>query len=443
MCVDCAGFSVNRKPRVRTFMNILNDATLINGSSYGTSPVMTAGAAGVGIDDPHHIFTCFNCWQVKDSLWIVSHAVDTSAVDECLCCAQCLCGNLIDPSFARDRRITLRCGGDGCQLQLDAWTKGSKLVTSLVKDHTVNCPFRPVFCPKGCKAVLRRQDQSLHEESCPLSTRSFERESQKMQDVEKRLVIPASQMRYRQLANVPTTAVRKEARSVFQQGHHESLRQDAVIVCQRSTAAPVCDQTQNEENGSSPPAGSRPGVTSRRGEVPTALRRSSVESPASSLAETSFKQLTNGLNNGSPPRTYNMSDETLEQLEKARLALERECIKVPDGVSCLPDVIAQRINNEDAELRDRVEKLEELIVTTRAQLEKAFAENRNLRALLASEHKLHELHVTKLRDEVEILRSIVYRSFRQNTNSSSSDDSSHGTKMCSPKSTRQGSIVNK
>lgn len=35
MCVDCAGFSVNRKPRVRTFMNILNDATLINGSSYG------------------------------------------------------------------------------------------------------------------------------------------------------------------------------------------------------------------------------------------------------------------------------------------------------------------------------------------------------------------------------------------------------------------------
>lgn len=74
----------------------------------GTSPVMTAGAAGVGIDDPHHIFTCFNCWQVKDSLWIVSHAVDTSAVDECLCCAQCLCGNLIDPSFARDRRITLR-----------------------------------------------------------------------------------------------------------------------------------------------------------------------------------------------------------------------------------------------------------------------------------------------------------------------------------------------
>lgn len=103
-------------------------------------------------------------------------------------------------------------------------------------------------------------------------------------------------------------------------GHHESLRQDAVIVCQRSTAAPVCDQTQNEENGSSPPAGSRPGVTSRRGEVPTALRRSSVESPASSLAETSFKQLTNGLNNGSPPRAYNMSDETLEQLEKARLA---------------------------------------------------------------------------------------------------------------------------
>lgn len=58
---------------------------------------------------------------------------------------------------------------------------------------------------------------------------------------------------------------------------------------------------------------------------------------------------------------------------ETRNRLERECIKVPDGVSCLPDVIAQRINNEDAELRDRVEKLEELIVTTRAQLEKAFA----------------------------------------------------------------------
>lgn len=36
-------------------------------------------------------------------------------------------------------------------------------------------------------------------------------------------------------------------------------------------------------------------------------------------------------------------------------------------------------------------------------------EIRNLRALLASEDKLRKLHVTQLRDELEILKSFIFR----------------------------------
>lgn len=98
------------------------------------------------------------------------------------------------------------------------------------------------------------------------------------------------------------------------------------------------------------------------------------------------------------------------------------------------------MSNDDMPARDRIEKLEEVVATTRAQLEKAFVvitvlllyspflaanelnhdswvsnfqEIRNLRALLASENKLRELHVNKLRDEVELLKSYVYRSMGQ------------------------------
>ncbi|OQR69144.1 hypothetical protein BIW11_12444, partial [Tropilaelaps mercedesae] len=147
MCVDCIGFIVNRRPAVRTFVHIINDSPLMGGL-FGNSPQQGTGSDGAGRADPQQIFTCFNCWCVKDSLWIVSHIVDLGATDECLCCAECLCRNLADPAFARERRIALRCGGDGCRLQLDTWTKGSALIVSLVREHTANCPFRPVFCPK-------------------------------------------------------------------------------------------------------------------------------------------------------------------------------------------------------------------------------------------------------------------------------------------------------
>lgn len=42
-----------------------------------------------------------------------------------------------------------RCGGDGCALKLDTWTKAPELVVSFLKDHTEKCPSRPIFCPKG------------------------------------------------------------------------------------------------------------------------------------------------------------------------------------------------------------------------------------------------------------------------------------------------------
>ncbi|OQR66192.1 hypothetical protein BIW11_14320 [Tropilaelaps mercedesae] len=349
----------------------------------------------------------------------------------------------------------------------------------------------------GCKAVLRRQDLRLHDDSCPRSSRHFENELHKMEEVEKRLIMPSLQMRYHQLADEPTTAGRRssqpgncgstyvlcgiprnieDALSIVQPierpppvkamdaaafrvrstvppsetpAHrpslrpspaadpHETLRQEAINVSRRSSVVPVPDHDQSD--GSSP--GSRSGMRtsqsndSIRREALEVSRRSSWQNSGRSLSGADVKYSNGRANGVASSRTNGLSDETLEQLEKARLALERESIDVQDGVSYLPDVIAQRINNEDVELRDRVEKLEDLVATSRAQLEKAFAENRNLRALLASEHKLRELHVTKLRDEVEILRSMVYRSLRGGSNGDSCSSSSSSSTTTTGSST--------
>lgn len=284
-----------------------------------------------------------------------------------------------------------------------------------------------------------------------------------MEEVEQRLFVPPSQMRYHEIANVPTTTARREsswnvgnsspssggitriAEDSNGSNPHESLRREAISISRRSSVVPVVERSQVEVATASPRNGQQPrrltsegyqrsasicGETLRR-EALAISRRSSVQTGASNgTGSPKGYSMTNG-STASLPRNFGgasetdsrssdgqqsnghttrISDETLEQLEKARLALEKDCfLEAQDGVSYLPDVVAQRLNNDNMALIDRVEKLEEVLATTRAQLEKAFSENRNLRALLSSENKLRELHVTKLRDEVEILRSFVFR----------------------------------
>ena len=51
--------------------------------------------------------------------------------------------------------IHSRCGGDGCVLKLDTWTKSPELIISFLKDHTEKCPLRPIFCPRGTNNEYR------------------------------------------------------------------------------------------------------------------------------------------------------------------------------------------------------------------------------------------------------------------------------------------------
>ncbi|XP_003743682.1 uncharacterized protein LOC100908788 [Galendromus occidentalis] len=349
----------------------------------GMGPVCKPGSV-----DPAHLFACYNCSAVRDSLWIVSYVVDVSAIDECLCCVECLVRNFSDPAFSREHKISLRCGGDGCALKLDTWTKSPELVISFLKEHTEKCPFRPIFCPRGCKVVIRRQDQSFHEADCMIKSTPEEREALKMEELEKRLILPPVKMRYQKMADVPLKRRDSWNSSSTPETPHETLRREALNVSRRGSAAVL---TSEESLSFS---------DDKLKETPSFLRKSSLVSPSWSRPET-------------PGVNGRLSDETLEQLEKARIALEQQQLDVVDGYSFLPEVFAQKINSEDMPLRSRVEKLEDVLATTKAQLEKAFVEIRNLRALLASENKLRELHVNKLRDEVELLKGFIYNSTKQ------------------------------